>query len=173
MSLFLIANGPMPTTAAQVKRATGTAIRTMLQVSLGAHAPARLVEWGCSFDGFAAALPGQVELFETSVAATGLTALATADIVRLDGAAVSGGDPVTNLILVGTNATGFTADTTCTEGTVANARMFDMQLVAPTSQYVKQYPLGREPVIQISKFVRIRMTFGTTVNAYCYMILDI
>ena len=173
MSLYLIANGPAPTTAAQVKRATSTAIRTMLQVQLGATVTGRLVEWGISFDGFAAAQPGQVEIFETSVAATGLTALATADIIRLDGSALIGGNPVTELILVGTGATGFTADTTCTEGTPANVRMFDAQLIAPTNQYVKQYPLGREPVIQAAKNVRIRATFGTTVNAYAYMILDI
>ena len=51
--------------------------------------------------------------------------------------------------------------------------MFDVQLIAPTNQYVKQFPLGLEPVIQISKFGRIRVTAGTTVNAYCYMIVEV
>jgi hypothetical protein len=46
------------------------------------------------------------------------------------------------------------------------------QLIAPTNQYVKQWPLGREPYCQASKFYRIRVTFGAAVNAYCYMIVE-
>lgn len=173
MALYRIFNGPAPTTAAQVKRATSTSIRTMLQVQLGATIVGRLTSWGISFDGFAAALPVAVELFETSVAATGLTALVTADIIRMDGGALIGGNPVTELILVGTGATGYTADTTCTEGTPANVRMFDCQLLPPTGPYVFQFPLGREPVIQAAKNVRIRVTAGTTVNAICWMDIEI
>jgi len=51
--------------------------------------------------------------------------------------------------------------------------MFEAQLIAPTGQYVKQFPLGREPVIQVNKFGRIRVTFGTAVNAYAYMIVEV
>jgi hypothetical protein len=51
--------------------------------------------------------------------------------------------------------------------------MFDAQLVAPTNQYVKQFPLGREPRCIIGNAVRIRVTAPVAVNAYAYMILDI
>jgi hypothetical protein len=51
--------------------------------------------------------------------------------------------------------------------------VFDTQFVAPTNQYVKQFPLGREPVIELSKFGRIRVTAGAAVNAYCYMVVEV
>lgn len=167
MALFQIFNGPMPTTAAQQKVTTGTAIKTLLQVQPSATIIARIVEWGISFDGSAAATPIQCELLQTDVAAT-VTAFVQADITQLDSDALSGGNQTTNLIQVGTAASGYTASA---EGTITTVRMFDAQLIAPTNQYVKQFPLGREPVIQVSKFARIRVTAGAAVNATCYMTL--
>jgi hypothetical protein len=169
MALYYIANGPMQTTAAFAPVATGTAIKTMLQVKPSATVIAKIVEWGVSFDGSAAATPGKVELIETDVAAT-VTASVANDITKFDANALSGGDPTTNLIQVGTTSTGYTASG---EGTITATRDFDVQFIAPTNQYVKQFPLGREPVIQVNKFARIRVTFGTTVNCYAYMIVEV
>ena len=169
MALYLIANGPMPTTASQAAVATGTGIITLLQIKASATKPFKIKEWGISFDGSAAATPIKVELLETDVAAT-VTASVAADITKLDGEALAGGDPTTNLIPVGTTSTGYTASG---EGSITAVRMFDPQLIAPTNQYVKQFPLGLEPVIQISKFARIRVKAGATVNAYCYMIIEV
>ncbi|MDB5344271.1 MAG: hypothetical protein JWP89_2648 [Schlesneria sp.] len=169
MALFLIANGPSPTTAAQVPVTTGTSIKTLLQVKPSATAVARIVEWGISFDGFAAALPIRVELIETDVAAT-VTAHVAAGIVRIDAEALHGGDPTTNLFPVGTTSTGYTASG---EGSITASRVLDVQFIPPTNQFVKQFPLGREPIIDLSKFARIRVTAGTAVNAYCYMIVEI
>jgi hypothetical protein len=167
MSLYLIANATMQTTAAPAAVTTGTSIKTLLQVK--PFNLARIVEWGISFDGSAAATPIKVELIETDVAAT-VTASADADITKFgpnvaDVAAAS----VAGLTL-GTAATGYTATI---EGTVAAVRNFDVQFVAPTNQYVKQFPLGREPVIQLAKFARVRVTAGAAVNAYCYLVLDL
>lgn len=169
MGLYLIPNGPMPTTAAQVAVTTGNAIKTMLQLKASATNVMRIVEWGISFDGSAAATPIKVELIETDVAAT-VTASVTADITKLDGDALSGGDPVTNLIPVGTTSTGYTASS---EGSITAVRLFDLQFISPINQYVKQFPLGREPVLQISKFGRIRVTAPVAVNAYCYIIVQV
>lgn len=169
MGLFLIFNGAASGAAAPVAVTTGTAIKTMLQVEPSATLVAKIVEWGISFDGSAAATPIKVELVETSGAAT-VTATASADITKLDGDAQAGGDPTTNLIQVGTTNTGYTASG---EGTPGTCRIFDLQYIAPTSQYVKQFPLGREPMIQISKFCRIRVTAGAAVNCYTYMIISL
>ncbi len=170
MALYLIPNAPMQTTAAAAAVTTGTAIKTMLQVKASATKPFIIVEWGISFDGSAAATPIKVELIETDVAAT-VTASVAADITKLDGEALSGGDPTTNLIPVGTTSTGYTATG---EGTIAATRDLDgPQFIAPTNQYIKQFPLGREAVVQVSKFARIRVTAGTAVNAYCYMIIQV
>lgn len=170
MALFLIPNGPMQTTAAMPPVTTGNVIKTLLQFKASATMVARVIEWGISFDGSAAATPGKVELIETDVAAT-VTACVAADITKLDGDALACGDPTTNLIQVGTSATGYTA---AAEGSITATRDLDApQLIAPTNQFIKQFPLGREPVIQVAKFARIRVTFATAVNAYCYMIVQI
>lgn len=169
MALYLIANGPMQTTAALAAVTTGTAIKTLLQVKPSATIVGKIVEWGISFDGSAAATPIKAELIETDVAAT-VTASVANDITKLDGNALSGGDPTTNLIQVGTTSTGYTSTS---EGSITAVRNLDVQLIAPTSQYIKQFPLGREPIIQVGKFARIRVTAGAAVNAYCYMVVDI
>lgn len=169
MALYLIANGPMQTTAAFVAVTTGTSIKTLLQVKPGTTNALKIKEWGISFDGSAAATPIKVELIETDVAAT-VTASVTADIIRIDAEALGGGDPVTALIAVGTTATGYTSSG---EGSITAVRNLDSpQLIAPTTQFIKQFPLGNEPLIQQSKFMRIRVTAGAAVNAYCYVVVE-
>ena len=167
--LYLIANGASPTTAAQVVVTTGTSIKTLLQIKPGATTVLKIVEWGISFDGSAAATPIKVELLQTDVAAT-VTAHVAAGIVKLDGGALMAGDPSTDHFEVGTAATGYTGSA---EGSITASRMFDVQLIAPTNQYVKQFPLGREPIIEAAKFARIRVTAGAAVNAYAYMIIEV
>lgn len=169
MALYLLQNGAAGLTAAPVVVTTGAVIKTLLQFKPSATIVAKIVEWGISFDGSAAATPGKVELMESDVAAT-VTAHAVADITKYDSDALMGGDPTTNLIQVGTTSTGYTASA---EGTTTVARMFDLQLIAPTNQYVKQFPLGNQPSVQVGKFARIRVTFAVAVNAYCYMIVSI
>lgn len=166
--LYLIANGPMQTTASFAKVTTGTAIKTLLQVKPGTTQILRIKEWGISFDGSAAATPIQCELIETDVAAT-VTASVANDITKLDSRALAAGDPTTNIIAVGTTSTGYTATS---EGSITAVRNLDLQQVAPTNQYVKQFPLGLEPIIQPSKFARIRVLAGAAVNAYCYMVVE-
>lgn len=169
MAIYQIFNGPAPTTAAQVPVTTGTSIKTLLQVKASGTKTFKIKEWGISFDGSAAATPIKCELLETDVAAT-VTASAAADLVKFDADALAGGDPTTNLIQVGTTSTGYTSTS---EGSITATRVFDAQLIAPTNQYVKQFPLGTEPIVQVSKFGRIRVTAGAAVNAYCYMTIEV
>lgn len=157
----------MPTTAAPVKVTTGTSVKTMLQVKLAAGVTGKVIEWGISFDGSAAATPIQCELLETGTVFATVTASVANDITRLNPLEQ---DPTTGLITVGTSATGYTSSS---EGSITASREFDYQLVAPTNQYVKQFPLGREPIVNAASALRIRVTAGTAVNAYCYVVLDI
>lgn len=137
-----------------------------MSATLGGH----VVEWGVSFDGAVMAAKIKCELVEQDVAAT-VTAHVTAGIVRLDEAAVQGGDPVTNLILVGTEATGYTASA---EDTSTVSRMFDAQLVDPAVGYVLQFPLGERPYMKPGAFfTKIRVTAPAAVNCYCYMTIEI
>lgn len=166
MARYRIFNGPMPTTAAQAVVTTGTAIKTMLQ--LKPFNQCKIVAWGVSFDGSAAATPIKTELLETGTVFGTVTASADADCIKLNGAdqAVAS---VAGLTL-GTSATGYT----CTsEGSITTVRMFDAQLIAPTNQYVYQFPLGQEPVLVIGNATRIRVTAAAAVNAYCWIEVEI
>lgn len=170
MAKYLIYNGPMQTTAGPTSVTTGTSVKTMLQIKAGATTALKICEWGISFDGSAAATPGKVELIETDVAAT-VTASVANDITKYDSAALLNGDPTTALIAVGTTSTGYTASS---EGSITASRNLDgPQLIAGTNQFIKQFPLGTEPIIQNGKFGRIRVTFPAAVNAYCYVVVEV
>jgi hypothetical protein len=137
MTLFIAANGAMPTTAELQPVTTGTSIKTMLQIATPSTRGIRVVEWGISFDGSAAATPIRCELIDTAtVAAT---------------------------------VTGYTASG---EGTITATRTGDVQLVAPTTQYVKMWPLGREFRVAASRFLRVRVKAAAAVNATCYVVWD-
>jgi len=162
MALYTIFNGPMPTTAAQVPVTTGTAIKTLLQ--LKPFNTCKIIAWGVSFDGSAAATPIKCELLDTGTVFGTVTASADADVAKLG----SVEDAVASVVglTLGTAATGYT----CTaEGSITSVRMFDAELVAPTNQYAMQFPLGREPKCIIGNAVRIRVTAGAAVNAYAWI----
>lgn len=173
MALYLIQNAPMQTTAGTPVAAgvtTGTTTKTLLQFKAGPTVNAQLVEWGISFDGSAAAAPGRVDFIESGTVAATVTALTANDITKLGPDAASQGDPTTALIAVGTTATGYTATA---EGSIVASRNLSPTLfLAPTTQpYQFQWPLGREPLIQMGNIARIRVTFAAAVNALCYMVV--
>lgn len=163
---YRIYNGPMPTTAAQAPVTTGTAIKTMLQ--LKPFNRMKIVAWGFSLDGSAAATPGKWELLETGTVFGTVTASVDADCPKLDGAdqavaSVAG-------LTMGTTATGYT----CTsEGSITTTRVFDAVLNPPTNPYVYQFPLGEEPYLVIGNALRIRCTLGAAVNAICWVEVEI
>ena len=162
--IYIAFNGPAPTTASQAAVTTGTAIKTLLQVATPATSKIKVVEWGISFDGTAAATPITVELLTTGAINATVTAHVASGVPPFE----DSGAPA-SLVTLGTAATGYTASA---EGTIVATRVLDTQLVAPTNQYIKQYPLGREPEIPISTFLRIRVKAGAAVNAICYIIWE-
>lgn len=165
-AIYLIPNGPMPTSAGFVKVATGTSLKTMLQVKPGATQSLRVISWGISFDGFAAALPVLVELIEVDVAAT-ITAHVAAGIIKSNAQALGAGDPTTSKFTLTTTGTGYTASG---EGSVTASRLLSPPLLLPpTGVYQIQIPLAREAIIQKAMFGRIRVTAGTDVNVTCWM----
>lgn len=165
MGVYRIFNGPAPTTASQAAVTTGTAIKTLLQVKPGATQVMKIKGWGISFDGSAAATPGIVELCVTDVAAT-VTAHVAGGLHKQDSEALGAGDPTTSKIAVGTTSTGYTSTN---EGSVGAVRQLDVQQIAPTNQYVIQFPLGQEKVVNPSEFMRIRVKFAAAINAICFV----
>jgi hypothetical protein len=166
--LYIFNNGPMPTTGPVAKVSTGTSTKTMLQIK--PLVPMRIVEWGASYDGSSAATPGTVELIDTGTIFATVTAFVTADIGRYDGEAQQFGDPTSNYVSVGTAASGYTATA---EGSITSTTYLGgAQLIAPTNQFLQQFPLGYRPYIKANDCCRIRMTFATAINALCYVICE-
>ena len=123
-----------------------------------------MISWGWSFDGSAAATPGYCELIHTGTVAGTVTAYAVADVMPYsdpNAPANTSGSSGTPLNL-GTALSGYT----CTsEGSITATRVGATRLVAPTNDEVTQDPLGREFGVPAGGVLRIRMTFGSAINA--------
>lgn len=155
-------NSAMPTTAAMVKVATGTAIKTMLQIATPSTRQIQLISWGYTLD---AVQSGRIELIQTDVAAT-VTAHVASGLQPLDPNAPA------SLMTLGTSATGYTATV---EGSTTATRVFDQDEFATTSvltPYEYQWMPDERPIVAISKFLRVRATFGTSVNMLCWVCWD-
>lgn len=154
-------NGPMPTTAAQLKVTTGTAIKTMLQIAAPSTRMLTVLSWGYSMD---AGQLGRIELVETDVAATVTAAVASGVQPLVSGIPAS-------LVTLGASATGYTASA---EGAITTTREFDVQEftasgASPNVVYNYQFMPDERPLIGASKFLRVRATMGTAVNMVCWV----
>jgi hypothetical protein len=141
--------------------ATGTAVKTVLQVAVPATATIdRLIAWGISFDSSVAGQPGIVSLMDTDVAAT---------VTTLTPNPYNHTDELASACVGGTALTGYNASG---EGTIgATTRELDTQLVHPQVGYTFWWPEGRaQPKIKQSRFLRIRTTFPVTVNCLPWIV---
>jgi hypothetical protein len=159
---YIAWNGPMPTSAAQAKVTTGTAIKTLLQIATPSTRGIQLVQWGINFDGSAAAAGIECELLETGAVAATVTAHVAAGVQPFN----DSGAPA-SLVTLGTSATGYTSTA---EGTITATRVFDAQSIQPSTQYLLQWPLDEGPDIPVSHFLRVRVTAAAAVNALCYVV---
>jgi hypothetical protein len=156
----------MPTTAAQQKVTTGTSIKTMLQIATPSTRQIQLISWGFTLDAVPASA-GQVELIQTDVAAT-VTAHVASGVQPLDPNAPA------SLMTLSTSGTGYTATV---EGSTTATRTFDANLVPPTAgatdiNYYYQWMPDERPIIAVSRFLRVRATFGAAVNMACFVVWD-
>jgi hypothetical protein len=161
---FITFNGPSPTTAAQQKVTTGTAIKTMLQLSTPSTRQIQVLEWGYSLDAASAAV-GQVELLQTDVAAT-VTAHVASGVVNLDP------NGTASLLTLGASNTGYTASA---EGTTTAARVLDARQVSVAAgttdlQYTRTFMPDARPIVAVSKFLRVRCTFTSATNMTCWVV---
>lgn len=166
---YIAWNGPMQTTAALAKVTTGTTIKTLQQLATPATRQMKLIEWGFTLDAApAAAGVGQVELIQTDVAAT-VTAYVASGIQNLDP------NGTASLLTLGTANSGYTASA---EGTTAASRNFDNQGVAGVTNgsdpinYTRTFMPGYQPIVAVSRFLRVRVTFSAAVNFTSFVIWD-
>ena len=159
-------NAAMPTTAAQASVTTGTAIKTMLQLSTPATRTITVISWGYSIDDPPGA-DAVIELLQTDVAAT-VTAHVAAGVQPIDPNAPA------SLLTLGVANTGFTATA---EGATTATRVFDAISLSSTSaeaatamSYSYQFMPDERPIIAVSKFLRVRATTPTTaVDMRCWI----
>lgn len=160
-------NGPMPTTAAQAKVTTGTAIKNMLQLSTPSDRQIQLIAWGFTLDAAPGTL-GEVELIHSDVASTGGTAHVASGVQPL-----TPGQPASKLTL-GAGNTGFTFGTL---GTPTAVRVFDVKQIPVAAgssdmTYEKIWVPDARPIVAVSSFVQVRVTFGAAVNMNTWIVWD-
>ncbi len=148
--LFIMWNGPSPTTGAVAALASAATVtpKTMQQLQLGTS-KIRVVEWGYRFTTSPTA-PVTMELIDTgSVGGTG----GTSGIVTPynDTAAV------TRTATPGAAATAYGPSG---EGTPTTTRLLAATMDLAT-YFTQQFPLGREPEVAPGNFLRIRVTPST------------
>lgn len=160
-------NAAMPTTAGIADVATGTAIKTLLQLSTPSTRQIQLISWGFSMDD----PPGAdsiIELMDCNVAAT-VTAHVAAGVMPLDPNAPA------SLLTLGTANTGYNASA---EGSITNVRTHDALALGFGSAenipfYSYQWMPDERPIIAVSRFLRVRVTTPTTgVNMKCWIVWD-
>lgn len=160
-------NAPMQTTAAIAPVATGTTIKTMLQIAPPSTVHGlTVISWGFSIS-TAQAAEGRIELIQTDVAAT-VTAHAASGVQPLDG------NMEASKVTLGASATGYTATV---EGTPTAVRTFDAIDVNSNSamfngSYVYQFVPDERPIVNAGKFLRVRVTMGTGTNMLCWVVWD-
>lgn len=162
---YKVFNGPMVTTAGQAGVATGTSIKTMLQLATPATKQITLISWGYNIEGGPATGPLKIELLQTDVAAT-VTAHVASGVQPLDPNAPA------SLLTLGVAATGYTATA---EGAITATRQFDVVTIGPNSSsaatlnFRYQWVYDERPIVPVSKFLRIRATMATTATMVCWV----
>ena len=138
---------------AGVEISTGTARKTILQVATPSTQDITIISWWIAFDGTSgAAAPIEVELIDTNVAAT---------VTALSPTLYSDPNAPASLCVSGTSATGYNANA---EGSPTASRLLDYQEVHPQGAFLVQFPLGREPGVAVSRFLRLRTNAAVAVN---------
>lgn len=157
--VYQVVNGAAPGAAAAVSVTTSTVIKTMIQMSTSANREARVVEWWWEGNAAAAATPAAVELLRHGTGpCTTVTAYVAADIFKYEP-----NSPASQMTL-GTSNSGYSATA---EVTPATTPVAITHFVPVTSGIYQQFPLGREPEMAVSTFLRIRNTVTPAVNVYC------
>ena len=160
-------NAVMPTTAAMSGVATANGVKTMLQVAAPPSRQLEIISWGYSVS---VTPPGisTVELLQTDVAATVIAHVAAG--VQ----PVRGSGQTASLVTLGTAATGYTASA---EGSTTATKTFDSQqlgIAAGNDNLTYSYqfmPDEERPVVDLSKFLRIRTTFTSTTPLFlCWVV---
>jgi hypothetical protein len=147
-------------TAAPAFVATGTSLKTMLQVKPLDHAPIIGYGWRFETDPVGSL---KLEVLTTGTINATVTASVAGDIVNFDPLG-----PASTLTLA-TSGTGYTSSG---EGSIVSTRLFDVRSVAARDMDI-QFPLDREYACGPAHYLRMRVTAANTINMLCYFDIEL
>lgn len=164
-------NSPMVTTAPMVPVTTGTTTKTMLQLATPSTRQITVVSWGWQIDQLpTTTLTGKIDLIEADTGAT-ITQHVAAGLQPL-----LPGVPASQLLIATTGQTGYTSSS---ETAPTVTRTFDQDQVdgatylgAGPIMYEYQFLPNEQEVVAVSKFLRVRATFGSAVNMLCWIVWE-
>ncbi len=164
-------NGAAATTAAMASVTTGTSIKAMLQLSTPSTRQIQILSWGYQLSAAPASGTGQIELLQVDVAASGGVAHVAAGVQPLDPNAPP------SLLTLGTGNTGYSF-ATLNSPTVS--RSFDQSIIPATTaaagiaslDYYKDFMPDERPIIAVSKFLQVRVTFTAAVSMSTFIVFD-
>lgn len=164
-------NSAMVGAASMVPVTTGTSIKTMLQLATPSTRQITIISWGWAIDALpTTTLTGKIDLVESDTGAT-ITQHVAAGLQPL-----LPGVPASQLLVATTGQTGFTSNS---ETAPTVTRTFDQDevngatylgMTPATDEY--QFMQDERPVVAVSKFLRIRATFGSAVNMLCWIVWE-
>ncbi len=164
MSLYIAYNCAVDaTTGVMTGTSYAAGAKCAIQLAATSTVGIRVVEWGVSFNGSAAGTPAVCTLAQASAATTSLTAHSTSTVVPV------GDNAKASSLTMGTGSTGYGAAAIVTNTT---ERQFAGAFVGPTTQYEKQFPLGRDYVVSPSKYCQLRINTAATLTAIAYIVFE-
>lgn len=171
MALFWASSAAMQLTGAGILTVTPTittAPNTLLQVATPTTSTLKVVAFGVEF-GSALTVAATVELVDTgTVPATTMNAHVAAG-VQPYGADAQGGSSVMTL---GVNATGWWKSGQG-EGTTTSVRTAKNKILPiGATSYEWEWSLGREFLVPVSHFLRIRVTTSVNIATYGWILWD-
>lgn len=150
-TIYQVQSAAYPTTAVTATVSTGTAIKTLIQVTAPSSRKLEVVAWGISMDGN----PDVVaELLTTGTVAGGSSTSITP---------TPWSDPNGPAALA---TAGFQPSS---EGTITTTRILDLAELK-TNTYVQWFPLGERPQVAASGVLRVRVKAVAAVNALSWIL---
>lgn len=165
MTLYVAYNCAIDTTTgvmAGTSYATGA--KCAIQLAAPSGSDLRIVEWGVSSSATAPAAKTIYTLAQASAASTMSTAHSTSTILPV------GDSSRTCPLSMGTTSTGYGNGAITTNTTERQLAGFAGD---PTEHYEKQFPLGREPVVQAGKFAQLRISTQATYTIIGYIVFEV
>jgi hypothetical protein len=165
MTLYVAYNCAIDaTTGVMAGTSYASGAKCAIQLAPASGNDLRVVEWGVSSSATAPAAKTVYTLVQASAASTMTTAHSTATILPV------GDSSRTCPLAMGTGSTGFGLGAITTNTT---ERQFAGFLGDPTEHYEKQFPLGRDYVVQGGKFAQLRIATQATYTVIAYIVFEV